>query len=74
MTPLRWALCGLVVGVILTWLYAYLKRHDELSQAWRDDVRRRQRAMGDETNVVVRGKFHDSLRDTARYTARNGRR
>jgi hypothetical protein len=64
---------GLVVGILLTRIYGYVQHEDELSEAWRADVKRRERAMGDDTNVTIRLPFHNKLRDSSRYTARNRR-
>jgi hypothetical protein len=45
-TSLRDMVLGLIVGVVLTWLYQVVKREDERAETWRRTVERDSRAMG----------------------------
>lgn len=75
-----WTLALLVVVSVIGGLALLLRRReqdhmDDLTTAWRVDHRRRAWNEGEpRMNVVIKGRFHDSIRDSARYTARNGRR
>lgn len=76
------SLALLVVASVIGGLALLLRRRepdhmDDLTQAWRVDHRRRAWNEGEpRMNVVIKGKFHEPLRDRSRYTARvrNGRR